>query len=105
MTAVFLEDLPHAVDVTLQRFRHQGWLERILERAASLVHRLLWRALSGDSARGYQPGTEYASVRRIVLTFRRKRALTPGDFAGLALPERKRPNIRRKEKVHVAGMW
>jgi cardiolipin synthase len=41
MNAVFLEDLKHAEEITLERFRQRGRIQRILERAASLIQRLL----------------------------------------------------------------
>lgn len=41
MQAVFLEDLNHSEEITLMRFRQRSWVQRTLERAASLVQRLL----------------------------------------------------------------
>jgi hypothetical protein len=41
MHAVFLDDLKHAEEITRERFRRRPWRERILERAASLIQRLL----------------------------------------------------------------
>jgi cardiolipin synthase A/B len=41
MHAVFLDDLKHAEEITREGFRRRPWRERILERAASLIQRLL----------------------------------------------------------------
>lgn len=41
MNAVFLDDLNHAKEITLGRFRQRPWVQRILERAASVIQRLL----------------------------------------------------------------
>jgi hypothetical protein len=41
MDAVFLDDLSHAEEITRPGFRQRPWLPRILERAASVIQRLL----------------------------------------------------------------
>jgi cardiolipin synthase len=41
MEQVFLADLRHSEEITLAGFRQRSWLERIAERASSLVGRLL----------------------------------------------------------------
>ncbi len=41
MQAIFIEDLNHSEEIMLVRFRQRSWVQRILERAASLVQRLL----------------------------------------------------------------
>ena len=41
MHVVFLDDLKHAEEITLVRFRQRPWVQRILERAASVIQRLL----------------------------------------------------------------
>ncbi len=41
MSDIFLDDLRHAEEITLDRFRRRGWMQRIFERAASLLQRLL----------------------------------------------------------------
>ena len=41
MRGVFVADLQHADEITLDRFRQRGWTQRILERAASVIQRLL----------------------------------------------------------------
>jgi len=40
MNAIFLNDLQHAVEIRLVRFRQRPWV-RLLERPASLIQRLL----------------------------------------------------------------
>lgn len=41
MTDIFLDDQQHAHEITLDNFRARRWVQRILERAASLLQRLL----------------------------------------------------------------
>ena len=41
MQGIFLADLNHSDEITLVRFRQRSWVQRILERAASMVQRLL----------------------------------------------------------------
>ena len=41
MDRVFLDDLRYSEEITLAGFRQRSWLERIAERASSLVGRLL----------------------------------------------------------------
>jgi cardiolipin synthase A/B len=41
MNQVFLDDLRHSEEITLAAFRQRSWLERISERAANLIERLL----------------------------------------------------------------
>lgn len=41
MEAIFLDDLRDSEEITLERFRQRSWLQRIAERAANLVTRLL----------------------------------------------------------------
>jgi hypothetical protein len=41
MNQIFLSDLQYAAEVTLGSFRRRSWLERIAERGASLITRLL----------------------------------------------------------------
>jgi cardiolipin synthase len=41
MQAIFLDDLGHAEEIVLERFRQRGWIERVAETAASLVARVL----------------------------------------------------------------
>ncbi len=41
MSQIFVTDLQHAVEVTVADFRRRSWLERIVERGASLITRLL----------------------------------------------------------------
>ncbi|MDP3720100.1 MAG: phospholipase D-like domain-containing protein [Acidobacteriota bacterium] len=41
MDTIFLDDLRHAEEITLLGFRQRSWLPRILERAASVIQRLL----------------------------------------------------------------
>jgi hypothetical protein len=41
MNRIFLEDLRHAQEITLGAFRARSWLQRIAERGANLLTRLL----------------------------------------------------------------
>lgn len=41
MNRIFLEDLKHAEEITLEHFRQRRWIQRVLERGASLMQRLL----------------------------------------------------------------
>jgi cardiolipin synthase len=41
MTEIFVDDLRHAHEITLDRFHDRGWVQRLLERSASLLQRLL----------------------------------------------------------------
>jgi cardiolipin synthase len=41
MDRVFLDDLRDSEEITLSRFRQRSWLERVRERAANLIERLL----------------------------------------------------------------
>jgi cardiolipin synthase len=41
MTRIFLDDLQHAEEITAATFRRRSWLERIIERGAQLMTRLL----------------------------------------------------------------
>jgi cardiolipin synthase A/B len=41
MNRIFLEDLRHAQEITLAAFRAGSWLQRIAERRANLLTRLL----------------------------------------------------------------
>jgi cardiolipin synthase len=41
MNQIFMSDLQHAEEVTLATFRRRSWLERIVERGANLITRLL----------------------------------------------------------------
>jgi phosphatidylserine/phosphatidylglycerophosphate/cardiolipin synthase-like enzyme len=41
MNEIFLSDLQHADEMTIAAFRRRSWLERIVERGAQLITRLL----------------------------------------------------------------
>ena len=41
MNAIFLDDLKHAEEIAPARFRQRPWVQRLLERPAGLVQRLL----------------------------------------------------------------
>lgn len=41
MRAVFMDDLHHAEEISLERFRKRPWSERVAERTATLVNRVL----------------------------------------------------------------
>ena len=41
MVTVFLDDLRHAEEIVLQRFRRRWWFERVAEDTSSAVARLL----------------------------------------------------------------
>ena len=41
MDLVFLDDLRHAEEITLARFRERSWFQRVAERASNLINRLL----------------------------------------------------------------
>jgi hypothetical protein len=41
MNQVFMSDLQHGEEVTIAQFRRRSWLERIVERGANLMTRLL----------------------------------------------------------------
>jgi cardiolipin synthase len=41
MTSMFLSDLDHALEIKLETFVHRSWTERMLERGANLLSRLL----------------------------------------------------------------
>ena len=41
MDQVFLDDLRNSDEITLPGFRQRSWLERLAERAANLIERLL----------------------------------------------------------------
>ena len=41
MNGIFLDDLQDAKEITAASFRQRSWLQRILERGANLITRLL----------------------------------------------------------------
>jgi cardiolipin synthase A/B len=41
MDAIFMDDLPFAEEITAEPFRRRSWLQRIAERGANLITRLL----------------------------------------------------------------
>jgi hypothetical protein len=41
MDTIFLEDLRYAEEITAKRFRQRSWLQRIAEKSANLLTRLL----------------------------------------------------------------
>lgn len=41
MNAIFIADLNHAEEITLLRFRQRAWVQRLMERPARLIQRLL----------------------------------------------------------------
>ncbi len=41
MNRIFFEDLQHAEEITAERFRRRSWLQRIAERGANWLTRLL----------------------------------------------------------------
>ena len=41
MTAVFLDDLQHATEITREEFRKRPWTERVVERSANVIARVL----------------------------------------------------------------
>jgi cardiolipin synthase len=41
MNRIFLDDLQHSTEITLQSFRQRSWLQRLAENGARLVTRLL----------------------------------------------------------------
>jgi cardiolipin synthase len=41
MNAIFIADLNHAEEITLLRFRQRPWVQRLMERPARLIQRLL----------------------------------------------------------------
>jgi phosphatidylserine/phosphatidylglycerophosphate/cardiolipin synthase-like enzyme len=41
MNSIFLDDLQHAAEISAPAFRQRSWLERLAERGAHLLMRLL----------------------------------------------------------------
>lgn len=41
MQGIFFEDMKHSEEITLVHFRQRSWVQGFLERAATLVQRLL----------------------------------------------------------------
>jgi hypothetical protein len=41
MNAIFLDDLRHSAEITRERFGRRSWFERLTERAAQLITRIL----------------------------------------------------------------
>ena len=41
MNAIFLDDLRHSAEITRERFGQRSWFERLTERAAQLITRIL----------------------------------------------------------------
>jgi hypothetical protein len=41
MTRIFLDDLQHSEEIALATFRQRSWFERLAERGANMVTRLL----------------------------------------------------------------